>query len=185
MQPINKKVEILIDSSSLILTNSAGMLPDVTRCYDLLIPSSVYQEITVDEKPGAKYFRALREDRVVQVLTCPNEPYTVNERQKAELLKMGRGERELLIHALAGCGSFTVVDDLLAARFCVRHDIPFINALLLPKILHWAAEISRQKSRNYLSILEKRGRYSGSVIKRAAMFAAMDLQQFFPQKTID
>jgi len=180
MQPIKKKVEILIDSASLILTYSAGLLPDVTRCYDLLIPSSVYEEITVKDKPGAAHFQELRVRRAFQVLVYPADSPKMIENQKTDLLKMGRGERDLLILYLAGCGSFPVVDDLQAVRFCVRHDIPFINALLLPKILHWAAVISAEEACTYLSNIERRGHYSGSVLERARTFKALDLRQFFP-----
>jgi hypothetical protein len=174
------KKEILVDASSLILLHSAGMLADVCLCYDVLVPSSVYEEITVANKPGAEHFQDLRLHNSFQVLSHPVELEAVEEVLKKELLQMGKGERHVLAQFLGGRGSFPVVDDRQAARFCVRHEIPFINALLVPKILYWAFVISEKESGKYLSLIEKRGWYSSSVLKRAKKFSARDLQQFFP-----
>ena len=178
------KVSILIDSSSLMLTYSAGLLSDVIRWYEVLIPTSVYEEITVPDKPGAEYFQDLKKEGNLQILNSPAGLHLVKEEYKAELLKMGQGERDIMIHVLTGRGSFAVVDDLLAARFCVKCDIPFINALLLPKILHLAGVISLDEFRSSLSNLENRGRYSNGILARAKSFTAIDLEQFFPPKNI-
>lgn len=99
--------------------------------------------------------------------------------QRAELGKMGKGESELLANFLSGAGSFVVVDDLRAVTFYVRHEIPFINALLIPWILMFADVLSVESATEYFSLIRQRGRYAATILKRAESFQHEDLERFF------
>ncbi|WP_136808775.1 hypothetical protein [Desulfosediminicola flagellatus] len=178
LNPVRQKNDVLPDSSSLILLQSAGILELVCHYYTLLLVPSVFEEITEAEKPGANFFVYLQKKNLLHLLTGSDISNT--PMQRAELGKMGKGESELLANFLSGAGSFVVVDDLRAAKFCVRHEIPFINALLIPRILMFADVLSGESADEYFSLIQQRGRYSVSILKRAESFQHEDLERFFP-----
>lgn len=170
--------DVLPDSSSLILLQFSGIV-EITCChYNVLVTPSVYQEIAEVDKPGAAHFTTLHDQQIFEVIKEPDDylPASLHN----VLQKMGNGERQVLAHILAGCGDFVVVDDLQAVKFCVRHKIPFINSLLIPRILLFAGLISTERADESYSLIKERGRYSNAIIQRAGDFQESDLIYFFP-----
>ncbi len=75
-------------------------------------------------------------------------------------------------------GAFVLVDDGRAARFCHAQQIPFINALLIPK-LFWYSDFMDQKT--YLkktAQLCELGRYSKIIMEMAGQFSRKELTYF-------
>jgi hypothetical protein len=97
---------------------------------------------------------------------------------------MGEGEIKTLHHALSNESEFIIVDDLQAIRFCIKQGLPFINSLLLPRVLLLSGVLSQHLSAEYFFTLEELGHYSETVIQKAAMLGPDDLRQFFPWEAV-
>jgi hypothetical protein len=64
-----------------------------------------------------------------------------------------------------------LVDDGRAARFCKAHQIPFINALLVPKIFWYSGFMGQTDCLKKTACLCDLGRYSKKVLKIARQFS--------------
>ncbi len=93
---------------------------------------------------------------------------------------MGRGEGETIALQLQGTVEFILVDDKKAAGFCRRSGIPFINSLLVPRVLGEANVLSTESADRAFSRLRRLGYYSDTVIDRAMRLSSAELERFFP-----
>jgi len=126
---------------------------------------SVFDEITRKELPGADEYRLLLQQEQLQVLPLPNpQAQSVAD---VHLQKLDRGERDTIRLFMEGHGDFMVTDDGAAARFCLSNRIPFVNSLLLLRLLHHSTTIEKSSYEVGFQTLLALGRYSKKVIEYA------------------
>jgi hypothetical protein len=61
-------------------------------------------------------------------------------------------------------GDFVIIDDGRGAAACRTDAIPYINALLCPKLLHWAGALDRGACDAAFNTILAVGRYSKQVV---------------------
>jgi len=162
----SKKRCIAADSSSLILLQKTGMLNSLLVYSSLIIAGAVFAELTENEKSGADDFRKLLSDCVVRTI------------QTLEEGTMGAGERETIELYEGGWADYVLVDDKKAAIYCKKNKIPFINSLLLPKLLYFNGILTEIECTVKMSELFHCGYYSGRIWERARGFLRKDLNTF-------
>lgn len=164
---------VLLDSSSAILLAKAGMLKQVMASFIVLLPQSVVAELTRQNLPAAECIDAYQHDSPQNILHEP-PPHS------AQLARMGAGERDCILFYKQDLARFLITDDGKAARYCKKHTIPFINALLLPKVLFFHGALSKPEENQFSTSLLAEGRYSSFVQKVAHTADKQSLQFFLP-----
>ncbi len=165
----------LADSSSLIILFKTGLLDKCAGLYDLLITQSVKSEITRKGYPGSEYFDRLCSQERLNLLSDGD-----NNSFDHDLSGLDRGERDTISRFLKGDGDFIIIDDGRGADICRRRSLPYINALLIPKILYVKKVISEPEFREYFAGILTVGRYSSEVISFAENCTGNDLKRFIP-----
>ena len=152
----------------------------------------VFSEITKIGYPGAAYFSTLGEktqNRAGQIILQEPGPSDHPLFLQNPFLAMGKGEQEtiqmfcnLTRFGLADAGDktkdFILVDDGRAAKFCHVQQIPFINALLVPKIFWYSGFMDQKKYLNKTAQLCELGRYSKRVMEMAGQLSRKKLTYF-------
>jgi len=162
--------KIIADSSSLILlykSGAAGFLLNNCRC---IVPESVRDELIAPEHTGTSFFSTCFVTGRIEVMVA-QENYTFS-------IRMGSGERDAISLYMGGCGDYVIIDDWKGASYCRREGIPYVNALLVVKIIFFADLISGQELEKMSSWLKNNGRYSKAVIEWAEMADAGELMEF-------
>ena len=77
---------------------------------------------------------------------------------------------------------FIIMDDAKGARFCFSQKVPFINALLVPKILWFAGLLNKDDYLDKTARVIEKGRYSRTVIEKAKALSSSDLALFIPDE---
>ncbi len=165
----------LADSSSLIILFKTGLLDRCTGLYNLLVTRSVKSEITRKGYPGSEYFARLCGQERLNLL-----PDSDNNSFDHDLSGLDRGEKDTISQFQKGNGDFIIIDDGRGADICRRRSLPYINALLIPKILFIINEFSEPEFREYFSGVLAVGRYSSGVISFAENCTGNDLKSFIP-----
>lgn len=169
---------VLIDSSSAILLFKSGWLDATLNHFLLKTGRAASRELTIPGYPGASRFQLLLERARIEVL--PPIPAPSNNRDTA-LTGMGDGERECIRHFLAGAGRFILIDDGRAAAYCRAHRIPYVNALLMPRILALAdSAIDGAAIKDAMATIYKLGRYAPWVRDHARNCSDTTLHPFSP-----
>ena len=156
------QVTAIIDASSAILLYKADLLDIFRQALQLAISRSVFAEITVPAYCGA--------DGLGRLVACRSgikllgDPPLPDDDVAADIDRLDRGERDTLLHYLDGAASFVILDDGKAVKLCRRHDIPHVNALLVPKLLFFSKRLSAHQTDHYFSRLRALGRYSEYVV---------------------
>lgn len=162
----------LTDTSSLILMHKAGILDLFLEHYHSRISSGIYSELIVENRTGAQDF----------LLYCKKKRIEVVNDSSSEKIEIGLkgAEKELIRLYLAGMGDFIIIDDKAGAGYCRDNSIPYINALLLPKILFYVSIIDKKTLKSTTDRLLNAGRYA-SWVKDWAGSATRDmLRDFLP-----
>jgi predicted nucleic acid-binding protein len=166
---------ILLDASSAILLAKAGFHEILAVTYSILMSDSVFDEITRKGLPGSSEYRQLLQEERLQVLPVLN-PSAID----TPLQKLDRGERDTLLLFHEGHGDFVVTDDGAAARFCLGNRVPFVNSLLLLRLLHHSTIIKNSSYETGFQSLLALGRYSEKVKKYARSCPDSELLFFLP-----
>lgn len=169
--------KVLIDASSAILLFKAGLIRAAAEAWALIITPSVLEELIVEGHPGTSAFRQMALTGRLSTSAPGNRPEIAFPR---ELKRMGSGERDTLSLFLSGTGDFIVVDDGRAAGFCRTHGIPYINALLVPRILNRARVELPISWSEAMNAVFRTGRYSNDVLDYARLCADHSLEAFMP-----
>ena len=156
----------LVDSSSAILLYKAGLFQRLTEIYRVMLAEVVFAELTCDGYPGAEAFK---ESGVTLFRVSAQTSVT-----------FGKGERDTIAGYLQGFGDFVLIDDGAAAKYCKEKSIPFINALLVPKVFYLAGAIGEDEQRSSTKFLMDLGRYSRKVIQYALDCGRRELELFIP-----
>ncbi len=157
--PVNGAMKtIIIDTSSAILLYKSGWLDITLTHYHLRTGPAAYRELAVPGYPGADTFQRLGTQGRLEVLPVSAPPPGPSS---PELTRLGAGERECIQYFLAGAGQFILMDDGRGAAYCRDHGIPYVNALLMPRILvHAAPEIGRLNAPRAMAQIFRLGRYA-------------------------
>ncbi|MCG8615158.1 MAG: hypothetical protein MI802_02990 [Desulfobacterales bacterium] len=168
-----------IDASSAILLHKAALFDLCASHLRLMMAAAVFDEITRDGYPGADYFLDAQKKRMFKVLDTG--PLQIEEGRK-ELMRMGRGERETILqYRRFDCirePAFVILDDRRGAVFCRNRNIPYINALLIPKIFWYSGRMTESEFKQYTNTLLEIGRYGKAVIQKAKALNETDLARF-------
>jgi len=171
----------LVDASSAILLHRAGLFATVTATYRVVMAESVYAEVTAPGHYGASTFgRFYREGRFAMV--NPPDPPAPDERLPGGL---HAGERDTLLLYHCGCGDFIVIDDGKAAAHCRDTGIPYLNALLMPRVLHLSGCLSAETGAKAAEAITAAGRYADWVVCYAREAADEVLTPFLPGKPVN
>lgn len=166
---------VIIDSSSAILLFKAGIFDCAAAAYDLIVTPSVAGELTRSGHDGSSHFaNALAAGRLKTVEdekcggSCP------------ELSRLGQGERDSIALYLSGSGIFIIMDDGRGDRICRDMGIPYINALLVARILRDCREIDEDRYAEAFGALLRVGRYSADIVSFARDCEKNRLKDFYP-----
>lgn len=174
---------VYIDASSAILLYKTGLFLSCTQSFLLVMEHTVYEEVRVSGYPGAQFFKSAINQGIVQ-LDHIRAGFPDNVDLPANL---DMGERQTIrlyfqnVHSPVR--SFIIMDDAKGARFCLNSNIPFINALLVPKILWFAGLLNKNDYLDKTALVIEKGHYSRTVIEKAKALSSSDLATFIPDET--
>jgi hypothetical protein len=167
------RLTAIVDSSSLIILFKTSLLDKCIDLYSLSITKTVKSEITRKGYPGWDYFSDLCKRKIINLL-----PEINLSSIEDGLSRVDRGERNTILQFIDGKGDFIIIDDGRGAAYCLKQSLPYINALLVPKILLFKNIISVPEFRDYFSRIIAVGRYSAAVIDFAENCGIDDLKKF-------
>lgn len=168
---------IIIDSSSAILLFKSGMLSYLLSEYRTLMTKSVHDEILKEGYPGSGEFREYFIHKTIKIISPKKGAQIIRSK---ELLKLDKGEQDTIRVFLNGIGDFVIIDDGKGAGFCKKKKIPYINALLAPRILYESQIITQPLFYKKFNIIIDIGRYTPKIIDYAYNCPKNDLEYFFP-----
>lgn len=174
MMTITPKTTI-VDASSAILLAKAHLFRRLTETYRVMMAEAVYREIGRNGYPGARRFAEARRKGAIRVLAACNDGLP-----GPESVLTGSGERETIRLFSQGKGNFVVIDDRKGAAFCRDAGIPYINALLFPRILMLSGNLPDSEYRRLTECLLRCGRYSEKIVAAAAGATRERLGRFLP-----
>jgi len=138
--------------------------------------AAVYDEVTPHGYPGADRLRQYHAHRRYTV--APHDAASVENHRWPT--GMHTGERATIALHLARMADFVVIDDGKGAGFCRRERIPYINALLVPRILYFSGDVRGDWAMEKAALIREKGHYSETVVRFASRATAAELAPFFP-----
>lgn len=168
---------VVIDASSAILLYKSELIPHLVSLYQTRIADSVYHEITCEGYSGSIAFRRLCDRGQIAVLPEIDSRQAFSE---AGIPALDPGERDTIHHFLRGSADFIILDDGRAARYCRKAELPFINALLFPRILFLINIIQESDYHQKRVEIINNGRYSDHIIRKALELPIEEMQLFLP-----
>ena len=175
--------EVFADASSIILLEKAGLFDLFLSTYHVCISKTVLDEICNPDYPDAEQFKKYYSQGWFLVTQCGlknQPPYSRLESCDNELEKLGNGEKTTIRNYFYENKGFVLVDDGPAAKYCRKYNIPFVNALLVPKLFWYAGLVKKNKYIEKTRLLETIGRYSKSVINKAKALDKKAFTRFYP-----
>ena len=173
-----KMTFVFTDASSAILLEKTKLFKPLLRAFKLVLATSVFYEITKPGYPGASTFTAAcGQDQFVVRHPLENQPFNAD----IDKARLDRGERDTICLFLEKKEGFILIDDGKAARWCDKNHLPFINALLVPKIFWYAGLITKKECINKMNALCNIGRYSEKIKKVAFNSTLKNLSFFVPK----
>lgn len=173
---------VYIDASSAILLYKAGLFVPCTQYFYIIMETHVYKEVGVTNHPGSNFFLSMVQKSSVKVCRADTDLQDNMNLPK----NMDLGERQTLVlyfqNACPDQPSFIIIDDAKGAKFCHRFKVPFINALLVPKILWFAGILKRNDYLDKTAFVIEIGRYSKTIIEKAKALSPSDLAMFIPDE---
>ncbi|MDJ0781426.1 MAG: hypothetical protein QNJ22_05610 [Desulfosarcinaceae bacterium] len=166
---------VLVDASSVILLHKADLLAQMQASFHIRIAAAVYDELTRHQRPGATAIARERRHRRITVVTPK-----VNAGSRPLPAGLHRGERDTLLCFLDGGADFVIIDDGPGAGFCRRQAIPFVNALLCPRLLAAVGRLAHTEARSAMDCISRLGHYSAAIKRYAATCSDAALTAFLP-----
>jgi predicted nucleic acid-binding protein len=154
----------ILDASSAILLFKVDLLKELTDVYHVFVTRSVLQELTRRNHQGADTFQRFTSLKKIRIIDLENVLLKCKTSGDS-LCFLDKGELDTIKCFGAGDHDFIITDDGRAARYCKKNGLPFINALLFPRLLYFADLISWQESNNKTDAIIRIGRYSTEVIE--------------------
>ncbi|MCP3872447.1 MAG: hypothetical protein GY699_04730 [Desulfobacteraceae bacterium] len=168
---------VFTDASSAILLEKAQLFNPLLKTFKLIFAKSAYKEITKPGYPGANTFAKCHSQDLFIVRSH------FKTKKNDDTLKLGKldaGEKETICLFLAKKEGFILTDDGKAAQWCIKNHLPFINALLVPKVFWYAGFMTKKESSIKMNDLCNIGRYSKKVKRFAFNCSPEDLSYFIP-----
>ena len=150
-----------MDASSAIILYKAGLHSLLARTYNIVLPTSVYIEITAKPYAGSREYEQLAEGNKIGVQE------NTDSQKITGMERLDTGEYDAIQLFYNGVGSFIITDDGPAARYCKKAGVPFINALLFPVILRFAQIKDDDFCVEAMERIIENGRYSYDIISFA------------------
>lgn len=163
--------KILADASSAILLFKSGLFGELTASYHVIMAEAVYGELTHSGYLGAEVFISGRREKRFRVCQPSG---------KLDISSLGRGEHDTICLYLERIGDFILIDDGKGAGYCRKKGVPYISALLFPRLLHLAGKMSRTAYERKTEGILRRGRYSRKITEDAENCPADALEFFLP-----
>ena len=157
-------MEIVFDSSTLILTAKIGILRELTRELKIIIPEIVKTECISKETLDAQLISTLIKEKKITVRKM-SKTKSINKIQ--EDFRIEAGEAEALSLSLS-LNYPLAVDDGPTIKACKILDIKFLTAIHLLLNLVYRNRLGRQIGEVKLEKLSIYGRYSRRIIEEAA-----------------
>lgn len=167
-----------LDASSAILLFKVNLFDQLVETYSILITNSVHEELTQKGYPGEEIFTKYRKETRLTVIQIPKG--SQQALYSSNLSYLDQGERDTILCYNNKLDSFIITDDGRAARYCRENNIPFINALLFPRILNLLGKITQKECCQRMEELIGIGRYAPAVINFAKHCSNDDLDLFSP-----
>ncbi|HOE19257.1 MAG TPA: hypothetical protein PLX02_12475 [Syntrophorhabdaceae bacterium] len=156
-------MEIVFDSSTLILMAKTGFLRIAVKNYQAIIPEAVMKECTGGDFDDARLIKMLVDDGAIAVAK------KINRKDIARLrsdFKTHFGEAEAIVLALTKkCPIAT--DDLLAIKACRILNVPFVTAMHFLIRFAEKGEIDRTAALYYFEKLSSYARYDQRILDDA------------------
>jgi predicted nucleic acid-binding protein len=170
---------VIVDASSAIILFKSGLFLQLIQYYQTLMTDSVYSEVTCKGYPGAEDFIKIGRDRSMTVVSCKgNIPaYFADDHS---LFILDRGERETIACLIGQLADFIIIDDGRGSRYCRDNNLPFINALLFPKILLLKGLLTTATYEEKMTTIINNGRYSNHIVECAKRMRLKQLKIFLP-----
>ena len=169
----------IVDTSSVILLYKSGLLDELIRTYHVSITASVYKELTVNDYPGSLDIINHKNKNGLSVVPLTDLDYSNHDRLIAQT-NLGRGEMDTIILFDRGCADFIIIDDKKGAVLCRDSSLPYINALLFPRILFLHGYFSKIEFKDYTEKIVRFGRYSDKIIDFVMNCSREDMKFFLP-----
>ncbi len=168
----------ILDSSSAILLFKAGIIDYLLSEYSVACPESVYSEITRNrEYPGARSFINFTNNGLISVRSINNNYHLLPDKKIGNL---GKGESDCIRLYYQEDGDFIILDDKRGGNYCRKANIPFINALLVPRILFLSKLFSDNEYEARFNNIISEGRYSHDIKNYASKVDSKELAFFMP-----
>ena len=171
------KKKVFVDASSAILLFKSELFSRLTAAYRVWMTPVVYSEVTVSGHIGADYFSRVKSSGEFHV-SAPGSWFPPGEDD--DIPALDPGEKETIACYHHNRGDFLLIDDGKAARYCRRSGIPYINALLLARILHLDGILSDNAYRGGFQTLCEIGWYSPEIVRIAQQLPRDRLHRFKP-----
>ncbi len=178
--------KVFIDASSAILLYKSDLFAPLLNAWQLIMSPEVFREITKTGYPGVAYFKTLQKkthDSAAPIIFREPGPADHPLFAQKNFLAMDKGEKETIqifcnSNGFKKTGAFVLVDDGRAARLCHAQQIPFINALLVPKLFWYSGVMDQKTYLKKTTQLCELGRYSKKIIEMAGQFSRKELTYF-------
>jgi len=157
---------VLMDASSAIILFKCLFFELVAEYFRLIMAESAYLEVTPEGCDGADMFCRYRMEESIKIQGLPG---TIQHpgRQFQPVKGLGAGERDTILLYQAGIGDLVLLDDGKGALYCRNNDIPFVNSLLVPRVLHLGGLIDIEERDRAMKRIMAYGRYSYKIIEYA------------------
>jgi hypothetical protein len=172
-----KRKPALLDASSAIILYKCGLHDHLVNFYRVIITESVFLELTREDRDGSIQFeRDRRESRMHVIINTGSDEECQLKFQA--VTGLGAGERDTIMLYLRGIGDMIIIDDGKGAAYCKKNTIPYINALLVPRILYFGGRINKDYREQCMNNIIACGRYSHTIIEYARLCCDDDLNRF-------
>jgi hypothetical protein len=165
-----EKRRVLIDSSSALLLYRAGILEHTLAAYRVVTSRRVLDELARGGREGAEDF--LKYGTLGEIEVCHDFRCCLPD------LPLRGGERDVVLLYLSGSAEFIIIDDGKAAGYCRQNRIPYMNALLVPKVFIQSGRLDEPAGLKAFEDLVRLGRYAQWVLQFARGAARSDLEFF-------
>lgn len=169
-------VSVYTDASSAILLQKTDLFDRLTHHTNVVFSYSVYQELTLSDHQDTAVFQSLVDHQKIKI--DGNGFNTGLMEDYPRIQTLDKGEQETICLYLKNGNGFILTDDGKAARCCKEYGLPFINALLIPKLFWYAGIVSEETCHHQMEQLIRIGRYSQKVIRIAHNLHQKDLLPF-------
>jgi len=149
---------VIIDSSSAILLFRCRIFLPMLKNFNPVIPGTVLSELTVQGYDGAEFFESLYISGAIKV----SIPRMIHADEFSRSIHSG--EREVISLFREGLGDYIIIDDGKGSAYCRDNNIPYVNALLVVKILYFKRIITDKEYESAWRWLVGNGRYSAKII---------------------